>query len=137
MKVIAMILWIMLTVAVAALLYIRLAPSNLDRWHVAPEVSENKNFKAGVKRLIPLGPDGLIQLDAIIRATPRTQILTGSVESGMMTYITRSAVFGFPDYTTVQQDGDTLKIYARLRFGGSDTGVNRARVEGWINALQP
>jgi len=132
-----MVLWLILALAVVGMAYIRLAPSDPARWHVAPEVHENKDFKAGVKRIIATGPDGLARLDAIIRATPRTRVLTGSVESGLVTYITRSAVFGFPDYTTVQQDGDRLQIYARLRFGRSDTGVNGARVEAWIDTLQP
>ena len=50
--------------------------------------------------------------------------------------IIRSRVFGFPDYTTVQQDGDTLRIYGRLRFGRRDFDVNRTRVDGWLAALQ-
>ncbi|MCF6232197.1 MAG: DUF1499 domain-containing protein [Rhodobacteraceae bacterium] len=132
-----MVLWILIGIAVVGLAFIRLAPSDVTQVHKPPEVSENKDFKAGVKRLIKGEPGGLARLHAIILGTKRTQVLAGSVDEGMVTYITRSAVFGFPDYTTVQQDGDSLKIYARLRFGRADIGVNRARVEGWINALQP
>ena len=130
-----------LAIVVTGLAYVRLAPSDSQSLHKPPEVSENKDFKAGVKRLIRTGPDGLAQLSQIILATPRTSVLIGSPKEGLVTYITRSAVFGFPDYTTVHQDGNTLKIYARLRFGRSDTGVNRARVDTWIKvlnrALQP
>ena len=54
----------------------------------------------------------------------------------MLTYITRSAAIGFPDYTTARQDGDQLVIWARQRFGRSDFGVNRRRVDGWLDALQ-
>jgi uncharacterized protein (DUF1499 family) len=131
-----MILWGVLIIVVAGLAYVRLAPSDPAQWNIAPEVSENKTFKSGVKRLIVAGPDGLARLDKIIMATPRTQVLAGSVTKGMVTYVTRSLVFGFPDYTTVQQDAGSLKIYARQRFGRSDIGVNKARVEAWINALQ-
>ena len=130
-----MILWLGLVLLIVAIGYIRLAPSDPVRWHNPPQVSENKDFKAGVKRLITSGPDGLARLDEIALSTPRTSVLAGSVESGMVTYITRSAVFGFPDFTTAQQDGDSLKIYARQRFGRSDTGVNRARIGKWIAAL--
>ncbi len=130
-----MILTIGLALLIAAMVYIRLAPSDPTRWHNPPQVSENKDFKAGVKRLISPGPDGLARLDEIAMSTPRTSVLAGSVEDGMVTYITRSAVFGFPDYTTVQQVGDDLQIYARLKFGRSDTGVNRARIEQWIAGL--
>jgi uncharacterized protein (DUF1499 family) len=136
-----MALWILIGCVVVGLAFIRLAPSDVSLVHKPPKVTENKDFKAGVKRLIKVAPDGLARLHVIIIGTPRTQILAGSVDEGMVTYITRSALFGFPDYTTVQQDGDSLKIYARLRFGRADTGVNKARVDGWverwINALQP
>ena len=131
-----MVFWIIAAV-VAGLAFIRFSASDPERWHKPPDISENKDFKAGVKRITETGPDGLARLDVIILATPRTQVLAGSPDEGMVTYITRSAVFGFPDYTTVHQVGDTLQIYARLRFGRADTGVNKARVEGWINALQP
>ena len=74
-------------------------------------------------------------MDVIIRATPRTSVLAGSVAEGRVTYITRSLVWNFPDYTTVQQKGDYLLIFARLRFGGSDLGVNRKRVSRWLDQM--
>ena len=117
--------------------YIRLAPSDPAQWHVEPVGDVDQTFEAGVLRVVETGPDGLSRLDAIARATPRTGVLIGSVEEGMVTYITRTRVFGFPDYTTVQQDGDTLRIHARLRFGGSDLGVNQKRVEERLGLLQP
>lgn len=132
-----MVLWVLLAGIVAAMAYVRLAPSDPARWHVALEVSENKDFQSGVKRLIDTGPEGLAQLHKLALATPRTSVLAGSPEQGLVTYVTRSRVFGFPDYTTAQQDGNALKIYARLRFGRSDLGVNGGRVKAWIDALQP
>lgn len=130
-------LWVLLALAVVVMGYIRLAPSDPVRWHVPLEFTADRDLKTGVMRVVETGPDGLERLDPIIRATPRTQLLTGSVEAGHVSYVTRSAVFGFPDYTTVQQAGDRLKIYGRLRFGGSDMGVNKTRVKGWLDALQP
>jgi uncharacterized protein (DUF1499 family) len=94
-------------------------------------------MQGGVIRVVEAGPDGLAKLDELAQATPRTTVLAGSVEDGMITYVTRTQVIGFPDYTTVQQDGDVLRIHARLRFGRSDFGVNRDRVDGWLAALQP
>lgn len=132
-----MLLWVSLALFLGLLAFIRLAPSDPDRWHVAPEVTEDLEFPAGVKRQVPTGPDGLDRLNTLALATPRTSVLVGSVKDGMVTYITRSKLIGFPDYTTVQQDGDMLEIYGRLRFGRSDMGVNRARVGAWVNALQP
>ncbi len=131
-----MVLWLLIAVGLAMGAYIRLAPSDPVRWHVAPEDAE-RDLKGGVVRVVETGPDGLARLDKIARATPRTSVLAGSLEEGMITYITRTKVFGFPDYTTVQQDGDTLRIYARLRFGRKDFGVNRDRVTQWLALLQP
>lgn len=81
----------------------------------------------------------LARLDAVARATPRTKVVAGSLAEGRITYVTRSAFWGFPDYTTVValpvSGGATLAIYARLRFGRSDLGVNKARVLAWLDAL--
>ena len=130
-------LLMLLAVAAIAFGYVRLAPSDPSFWHKMPPVSKDKDFKTGAIRMVQTGPDGLERLNRIATATARTETLAGSVSGGMITYVTRTRVVGFPDYTTVQQDGAYLKIYARLRFGRSDLGVNRDRVDGWIAALQP
>ncbi|MFY2824911.1 DUF1499 domain-containing protein [Ruegeria sp. MALMAid1280] len=129
--------WLVIGLVVLVGAYIRLAPSDPGTWHVAPVGKADLDMKGGVLRVMETGPEGLAKLDAIAQATPRTAVLAGSVEKGMVTYITRTKVIGFPDYTTVQQEGDTLRIHARLRFGRSDFGVNRNRVDGWLAALQP
>ncbi|SDW33217.1 Protein of unknown function [Ruegeria halocynthiae] len=131
-----MVLWLLIAVGVAMVAYIRLAPSDPARWHVVPQGAD-RNLKGGVVRAVETGPDGLTRLHSIALATPRTTVLAGSVEEGMITYITRTKVFGFPDYTTAQQDRDTLRVYARLRFGRKDFGVNRDRVDGWLALTQP
>lgn len=131
-----LVLWAVLAVVVAGMAYVRLAPSDVERWHRMPEVSGDKSFKSGVIRRVTAGPEGLAPLDAVIRATPRTRVLAGSVDEAMITYVSRSRVMGFPDYTTVRQVSDALEIYARARFGRSDLGVNRTRVEGWLGRLQ-
>jgi uncharacterized protein (DUF1499 family) len=85
--------------------------------------------------------DLLARLNTIALATPRTRVLAGSVSGGMITYVTRSRVFGFPDYTTVEviedEAGSRATLYGRLRFGKSDFGVNSQRISGWLQAVQP
>lgn len=130
-----MLIWLLIAVALV-MAAIRLAPSDPARWHVAPIGDADRDLPGGVIRVIETGPDGLARLHKTASATPRTKVLAGSVQEGMITYITRSKVFGFPDYTTVLQDGDTLRIFARLRFGRRDFGVNKARVEGWLENPQ-
>ncbi|WP_170774445.1 DUF1499 domain-containing protein [Ruegeria lacuscaerulensis] len=132
-----MVVWVLVGAVVALWVYIRLAPSDPAQWHIPLTATADTNMQGGVIRIVETGPEGLARLDDIAQATPRTTVLAGSVNEGMITYITRSKVIGFPDYTTVQQDGDTLRIHARLRFGRSDFGVNRDRVDEWLAALQP
>ena len=129
-------LWILLCVVVVADGYVRLAPSDPKVWHKPLKFNENKELAGGVERVIEGSPADLARLDSIIRQTPRTQVLAGSVDGAHLTYVTRSAVFGFPDYTTVELTDGQIRIFGRLRFGRSDLGVNRKRVDGWLDALQ-
>ena len=122
-----------LTVLFAA--YVRLAPSDTGRWHSMPDTVADKDFEAGAMRVVTAGPEALAQLDRIARTWPRTTVLAGSVETGMITYVTRSALWGFPDYTTVRRRGRQLELLARLRFGRSDMGVNRRRLEAWLDQM--
>ncbi len=112
--------------------YIRLAPSDPADWHVAPQAETNQDLQGGVLRVVETGPEGLARLNAIASNALRTTVLAGSVDEGRITYITRTKIIGFPDYTTVQQDGNVLRIHGRLRFGRKDFGVNKARVDGWL-----
>lgn len=129
------------------ILYIRLAPSDPARWHIALAVDAPADCEAKKQRgsataaCIRPEPaaDLLARLDAIALATPRTTRLAGSPETGRITWISRSLLWGFPDYTTAQAtplpEGTRLDLYARLRFGGDDMGVNLARLTGWLARL--
>jgi len=132
-RIIAVMVLAAAAVAVVGLMaFVRLAPSEPMRWHQMPDTITDRDLEGGVMRRTE---GDLAVLDRIIRDTPRTQVLAGSVQQGMVTYVTRSRVFGFPDYTTVRQDGEMLEIYARLRFGRSDLGVNADRVDRWLGRL--
>lgn len=130
-----MFLWGILIVVVGMLGYIRLAPSDATRWHVPVMGEADKDMKGGAIRVVETVPGALAIVDGTARGLERTQVLAGSVAQGRVTYITRSKLVGFPDYTTVEQDGATLKMYARLRFGRSDLGVNAARLEQFLATL--
>jgi hypothetical protein len=131
-----LIMWLLPALVLCGLAYIRLAPHDVARWHQPAEGTEDRDFAGGALRIWEAGADGLARADAYMQALPRTRVLAGRVEDGRITYVTRSKVFGFPDYTTIEQTDGTLKAYARLRFGGSDLGVNRERLEGLMAALQ-
>mgnify|MGYP003627060725 CR=1 FL=1 len=137
------IIGVLALIVVAADLYIRLAPSDPVRWHrwdLPPMGAGDYPMPNGFVAVGGVaGPQVLARLDAIIMATPRTSRLAGSVDAGMITYVTRSRLWGFPDYTTVRltQRGEAwvLAIKGRSRFGKSDLGVNKARIDGWLAGI--
>ncbi|KAA8606309.1 hypothetical protein AL036_15005 [Salipiger aestuarii] len=132
-----MVFWLIVLVVIGGLAWIRLGPSDPDVWHVDPKVTADQDLAGGVRRRVAGGAPLMQALHRIILETPRTEVLAGSPDEGRVTYVTRSLWMGFPDYTTVQLEGDSIEIYARLRFGQSDQGVNRARVSGWLERLGP
>lgn len=129
------VIWAVTLVFLACFAYVRLAPSDVERWHVLVEVKGDRTFRRGVTRRVTLGPGALRKFDAIVRQEPRSYALTGSVEDGMVTYISRTRMVGFPDYTTAWMEDEDLMIFARSRFGRRDFGVNAQRVDRWIAEL--
>jgi len=141
---------------VATALWVRLAPSDPADWHVDPLTAPGTG-RANAWRVGPSGAAGqpldaaapvyavpaaelARALDAAARAWPRTEPLARSGDGLHLSYVARSRVRGFPDYVSVRvldRDGgtSTLAIYSRARFGSSDLGVNRARVEAWLDDL--
>jgi len=140
-----------LAVAVVAFgAYVRLAPIDAARWHIDPSSVASPGSSGWLMRADQGDAAGsvftdtpevvLAALNDIALATPRTKGIAGSVEEGRITYMTRSRLWGFPDFTTVQivpgEGGASVAALARSRFGESDMGVNRARLEAWDAALR-
>ena len=128
--------------------WVRVAPSPVAGWHVDPVTVTTRNPRNSY--LLGPGGDGpalrvalpaaetAAAIERVALAAPRTRRLAG--DGLWATYVTRSALMGFPDYTSVRvspddRGGATVAVFARARFGGSDFGVNRARVERWLAAL--
>lgn len=140
-------LWRALIIAVVVLvlfsIYVRLAPSDVARWHVDPEEAQDPGNGGVLIRVdqspvwAQSAPEVMTQFAALI--PDRTMVLSGTAADAHMTFVTRSRMFGFPDYTSVRavagEDGTRLIIYGRLRFGQADLGVNHARVEAWLQRL--
>lgn len=137
----------LILVAVAGVVAgIRLAPADPAVWHDRAIAWDDA---APWDRVVPvqggatlrlsraIGPPEalLAQLDQIARATPRTTVFAGDLASGRITWVTRSRLWGFPDYTTAERRADGLYLSARLRFGQSDLGVNAARLTDWLARL--
>jgi Protein of unknown function (DUF1499) len=131
------------------LAFIRLAPSDPAVWNAdmsAPGFRPRANAAVFCPRqgdrFAPELSDPVAvlgTLDAIALATPRTERLAGSPQEGRITWITRSLVMGFPDYTTAQileaPGAPRLCIVGRQRFGAGDGGVNARRVRAWAQTL--
>jgi uncharacterized protein (DUF1499 family) len=124
-----------LILIVGLLAFIRLAPTDVARWHVPVTAREDKDLTGGAIRVIEGSEARMQALQEIALNTDRTSLIAGSAQEGMMTFQTRSFWMGYPDQTTVHLDGDQIRMFARLRFGQSDMGVNKARLEAWIGAL--
>ncbi len=143
-------LWVVVVLGVLILgagAYVRLAPSDPAVWHVAV------GTEAAADCTVQPAPDSarlacvvaespaavLARLDTVALATPRTVRLAGNAEAGRITWITRTRLWGFPDYTTaearVDGAGTRLEVYARQRIGSNDWGVNAARLAEWKAAL--
>ncbi len=112
-------------------------PSHAD---VPGDVSTATRFVA-TRQITTTGEGILTAADRMIRATPRTSLLAGDVAEGRISYVTRSAIIGFPDYVTIEalegDEGTLLVVRSRARFAGYDWGTNKARVEGWLAQLGP
>jgi uncharacterized protein (DUF1499 family) len=142
----------LLAVAVAGAAYVRLAPDDPTLWHVDP-LAASGPAKPNAYRVGPAeGVDApapvyavpahelAAAFDAMALSQPRTTRLAGDPEALWATYVQRSLFMRFPDYVSVrfvdQGEGrSTLALFSRARYGRSDLGVNRARVEDWLSAL--
>ncbi|WP_417270524.1 DUF1499 domain-containing protein [Celeribacter sp.] len=127
-------------IVVALQAYIRLAPVEVGRWHVDPFEARDPGAE-GDKRVIESNTspqEALARLEQVAQAAARTRLVAGSVEEGRLTYMTRSKLWGFPDFTTIEAratpTGAQIAILARLRFGKSDLDVNATRVTAWLAA---
>ncbi|MEM1363767.1 MAG: DUF1499 domain-containing protein [Pseudomonadota bacterium] len=142
-------LFVVLVLGAAFAAYVRLAPSDPATWQVdpitvVPPTSPNYALVRpgeGDDPVFAATPDALLSaLNQIALAAPRVTPLAGSVDSGEITFVARSALWGFPDYISVKAvpagDGAQLAIFSRSRFGHSDMGVNAARITSWMDALK-
>ena len=136
----------LLVLVAGMVLYIRVAPSEPDKWHVDPLAAGDPGRSGYLQqpgpgtKTYPMTPEALMAaFDAVAMAAPRVQRLAGSVDGRHVTYIARSRLMRFPDYVSVRavaaEGGAQLAIYARQWFGAGDQGVNRARTESWLDRL--
>lgn len=139
----------LVVIVLGVMAYIRLAPSDPARWHEDPRLvtrPSSPNFHLirmvggdEMPRVFQMTPEALAaRVDQVAR-DDGAQMIAGSLTAGHMTYLSRTPLMGFPDYTSVliepAGEGAMALVFARSRFGHSDLGVNRARITRWIAAI--
>lgn len=130
--------------------YVRLKPIEPETQHVDPLGAARPDHSGFV--IVRAGgdidspsfemtaEDLAAKLEAIILDTPRTTHIAGDLTEDFATYVTRSALWGFPDVANVRvialdENTAEVAIYAHLIYGKADLGANRARVESWLDQL--
>jgi uncharacterized protein (DUF1499 family) len=93
-----------------------------------------------VTRVYAVPPQALyVAVTKLAEAWPRTYKLVRYDEVREAAYVSRSRVFNFPDTieakVSPKDAGSVLVIYSASRYGDSDFGVNRKRVEAWLTQL--
>lgn len=145
-----MFLGFIIIVIVGFAAYVRFAPTDVAGVHAQATPRTAGDYEAAggflAVRQVTAAPEVILStVSQAALATDRTRVLEGTADDGMITFVTRSLVWGFPDYTTVSiippgtvdNAGPLVMIDGRLRFGKADLGVNKARIEKWLVALGP
>lgn len=150
---------LLLVVAVVGLLaYVRFAPTDVAAWHVDPMTAPTPATPNSWRIAAPGQDAGAAgQASPVYRATPaelmaafetmalaqpHTQKLAGTAGEGFATFVQRTPLVRYPDFISVRAvdlgDGTSaLSVLSRSRFGKSDLGVNKARMEAWLKELSP
>ena len=138
---------IVLILLVAVLyLCLRLWPEDKNRWHVDPADTTDPR-RSGVRLIGPDAPRFPGDADTvlgvivdIVKASPRTRRVDGSIDEGMITFVVRSRTMGFRDYVTfkaVSEGGlSKLAVYARPGMNVYDWGTNAALLDDWLLKAQ-
>ncbi|MEP1962947.1 DUF1499 domain-containing protein [Tateyamaria sp.] len=132
----------LVAVSVFGSAYVRLAPSDPKLWNTPITAPEDVDSVGGAIRVLQADLELFRRVRHEMGALPRTQVvmrarkIVGAQDERRITFVTRSLIWGFPDYTTVQFSDGVLKLYGRLRFGRSDLGVNGKRLQGVLGRAQ-
>lgn len=109
---------------------------------VAPEgLCRNATPHQAAKRYdVPVADLTRAFLD-MIADQPRVERLEMDESLGQYEFVQRSRFFRFPDVITIrflplEVDTSTLAIYSRSKVGYGDFGVNRRRVEMWLEQME-
>ena len=136
-------MWILIGVLAligAVQVYVRFAPTQADRWVIVPNEKTVGDYRYDNGFMVVRDVDG--SRDSVLKLFDQ-EMRTRRIAtiSGQNIYESRSKLWGFPDYTTVSvaplpgMEQSRAVIFSRLRFGKSDMGVNRKRMNHILRRL--
>lgn len=150
---------IFISIVVTGWMFFRIGSADHDPevWHVDPLAAVTPDTPNSYR----VAPEGLTEeyvdapapvytanptlmakaFDDFVMAQNKVERIAGSAEEGWVTYVQKSNSWNFPDYISVKfidlnGGSSTVAIFSRSRFGHSDMGVNKERVETWLKSLQ-
>ena len=139
-----MLLSLLIIMAVGFVVWVRLAPSDPNVWHIDPALKFTGRATNSFQQTFTL--DAPISAVLAAWTIPRqsnehTELLAGDLAENYVTYVVRTRVLGFPDYvsvglTSIDDQTTRLSVLSRSRFGISDLGQNRKRILSWIITLR-
>jgi uncharacterized protein (DUF1499 family) len=123
-----------------AWVWVNFAPINAQTVHRDPAEGADGGASAVVELTLPATTEAaLSRLHGVVMHDAKTAMIAGDPSDGRVTYVQRSNLWGFPDIITASavEDGvgSRLRIWSRSRFGSYDFGVNRARLERWVERI--
>lgn len=158
LKILGYLVLAVVLLAAGLLLFVRFTGHDPAVWHVDPLTAPTPTTPNSY-RVVPPGtpapesgrqsplfaatPSELMAaFEAHALAQPDTIRLAGNSSEGYVTFVQRTPLVKYPDYISVRAvdlgDGQSaLAILSRSRFGQSDMGVNKARIDAWLEALRP
>jgi uncharacterized protein (DUF1499 family) len=131
--------------SLAVLSYIRFATADIDRLHHDPAIAVSTGKPNEYRITSPVfdmtAPELTKMFDDFVLTQPRVKLVAGTLQDQMITYVQRTKIIGYPDYITIKvipvgAEQSKLEILSRSRFGYSDLGVNKRRIDDWLLQLR-
>lgn len=146
MKVLIYIIIAVVLLVAAAAVYVRVAAIDPTGLHVnpndvVPPSSPNYALLTGTTgSYIDVPPSEVATRLAALAEANNAQLLEGSPDDGLVTYIVRSRIMGFPDVVSIaltpEGAGTQVDLFSRSIYGYSDLGVNTARAQDWLQTMR-
>ena len=143
------VLLICLLICLLLFAYIRLSKVEQSIWHLDPDSISNVNINNSFllnyankgTKTFNLDVNALFNILNNIIINDNCEKVFGDINLGLITYVCRSKMFGFPDYVSINfknlgVNKSSLSIFSRSRFGWYDFGKNKQRVQKWLTELK-